>query len=163
MNYKNISNIGKSATLRDLKRCRMLPVVLGGLVAVGNLASVSAAGNASTISVQQQNITVKGNVVGTNGESLIGVNVLEKGTSNGTITDFDGNFSLSVAPGAVLVFSYIGYESIEVPASQAKDMKVVLQEDTKKLEEVVVIGYGAVKKADLAGSVAVLDNSSFAS
>lgn len=161
MNYKNISNIGKSATLRDLKRCRMLPVVLGGLVAVGNLASVSAAGNASTISVQQQNITVKGNVVGTNGESLIGVNVLEKGTSNGTITDFDGNFSLSVAPGAVLVFSYIGYESIEVPASQAKDMKVVLQEDTKKLEEVVVIGYGAVKKADLAGSVAVLDNKNF--
>lgn len=104
MNYKNISNIGKSATLRDLKCCRMLPVVLGGLVAVGNLASVSAVGNASTISVQQQNITVKGNVVGTNGESLIGVNVLEKGTSNGTITDFDGNFSLSVAPGAVLVF-----------------------------------------------------------
>ena len=161
MNYKNISNIGKSATLRDLKCCRMLPVVLGGLVAVGNLASVSAVGNASTISVQQQNITVKGNVVGTNGESLIGVNVLEKGTSNGTITDFDGNFSLSVAPGAVLVFSYIGYESIEVPASQAKDMKVVLQEDTKKLEEVVVIGYGAVKKADLAGSVAVLDNKNF--
>lgn len=68
---------------------------------------------------------------------------------------------MNVSPGAVLVFSYIGYESKEVPASQGKEIKVVLQEDTKKLDEVVVIGYGAVKKADLAGSVAVLDNKNF--
>lgn len=149
------------ATLWSKKMLRSFPVVLGSLIAVGNISSASAAGSVSSTTIQQQTVSIKGTVVDTNGESLIGVNVLEKGTSNGTITDYDGNFTLNVSPNAVLVFSYIGYESKEIPASQAKDIKVVLQEDTKKLDEVVVIGYGAVKKADLAGSVAVLDNKNF--
>lgn len=150
----------EAATLYSKRMLRMFPVVLGSLMAVGNFTFASAANN-SVVAAQQQTISIKGQVVDTKGESLIGVNVLEKNTSNGTITDYDGNFTLNVSPGAVLVFSYIGYESKEVPASQGKEIKVVLQEDTKKLDEVVVIGYGAVKKADLAGSVAVLDNKNF--
>lgn len=150
----------EAATLCSRRMLRMFPVVLGSLMAVGNLTFASAA-NSAVVAEQQQTVSIKGQVVDTKGESLIGVNVLEKNTSNGTITDYDGNFTLNVSPGAVLVFSYIGYESKEVPASQGKEIKVVLQEDTKKLDEVVVIGYGAVKKADLAGSVAVLDNKNF--
>ena len=140
------------------KRVLYSAVMVSALLCGGNIPTHAEALRAQAV---MQAVTVKGQIMDPTGMPVIGASVLEKGTSNGTITDFDGNFSLSVAPGAVLVFSYIGYESIEVPASQAKDMKVVLQEDTKKLEEVVVIGYGAVKKADLAGSVAVLDNKNF--
>lgn len=150
-----------TVTLKNRRMLRLFPVVLGGLMAVGNISFVSAADSMHIMAAQQQTVSVKGRVVDTDGESLIGVNVLEKGTTNGAITDFDGNFTLNVSPNAVLVFSYIGYESKEITATQAKEMKVVLQEDTKKLDEVVVIGYGAVKKADLAGSVAVLDNKNF--
>lgn len=93
---------------------------------------------------------------------MIGVNVVEKGTENGAITDFEGNFSLSLSsPNAVLVFSYIGYVSQEVSAKNQNGAKIVLKEDTETLDEVVVIGYGAVRKADVAGAVAVLDNKSF--
>lgn len=150
----------EAATLYSKRMLRMFPVVLGSLMTVGNFTFASAANN-SVVAALQQTISIKGQVVDTKGESLIGVNVLEKNTSNGTITDYDGNFTLNISPGAVLVFSYIGYESKEVSASLGKEIKVVLQEDTKKLDEVVVIGYGAVKKADLAGSVAVLDNKNF--
>ena len=158
MSNRNNSNSMETATLCSRKMLHMFPVVLGSLMVVGNISFASAADN-FVVAEQQQVVSIKGQVVDAKGESLIGVNVLEKNTSNGTITDYDGNFTLNVSPGAVLVFSYIGYESKEVPASQAK--KVVLKEDTKKLDEVVVIGYGAVKKADLAGSVAVLDNKNF--
>jgi TonB-linked SusC/RagA family outer membrane protein len=87
------------------------------------------------------------------GEPMIGVNVLVKGTTNGTITDFDGKFSIPDVPGnATLVVSYIGYLSKEVKAG--KDLVIVLEEDNKTLDEVVVIGYGTVKRRDLTGSVA---------
>ena len=90
------------------------------------------------------------------------MNVLEKGTTNGTITDFDGKFTLNLSsPNAVLVFSYIGYVTQEISAKNQNELKVVLKEDAEKLDEVVVIGYGAVRKADVAGAVAVLDNKSF--
>lgn len=88
--------------------------------------------------------------------------MLEKGTTNGTITDFDGKFTLNLSsPDAVLVFSYIGYVTQEISAKNQNELKVVLKEDAEKLDEVVVIGYGAVRKADVAGAVAVLDNKSF--
>lgn len=106
----------EAATLCSRRMLRMFPVVLGSLMAVGNLTFASAA-NSAVVAEQQQTVSIKGQVVDTKGESLIGVNVLEKNTSNGTITDYDGNFTLNVSPGAVLVFSYIGYESKEVPAS----------------------------------------------
>ena len=93
------------------------------------------------------------------GVPLIGVNVLEKGTTNGTITDFDGKFSLNVSsPNAKLVISYIGYVSQEVSVPKNGELKVVLKEDTETLEEVVVVGYGTQKKANLSGSVSSVDS-----
>ena len=104
--------------------------------------------------------TATGLVKDKTGEPMIGVNVLVKGTTNGTITDFDGKFSIPDVPSnATLVVSYIGYLTKEVKTG--KDLVIVLEEDNKTLDEVVVIGYGAVRKADVAGAVAVLDNKSF--
>lgn len=91
---------------------------------------------------------------GATGEPIIGASVLEVGTTNGTITDFDGNFSLNVAPGATLQFSYMGYKTITLPAAQ--NMKVRMGEDSELLEEVVVVGYGVVKKNDATGSVTAI-------
>lgn len=97
--------------------------------------------------------TVSGVVLDDTDMTLIGVNVMEKGTTNGTITDFDGNFTLSVKnTKAVLVFSYIGYQTVEMQASTSP-MKIVMKEDSKALDEVVVIGYQDVRKKDLTGSV----------
>ncbi len=105
---------------------------------------------------QAQTITVKGKVTDTRNEPLIGVNVIQKGTTNGTITDFDGNFTLGVPKGSTLHFSYIGYKDIDVVANSAA-LDVKMAEDTETLEEVVVVGYGTQKKSDLTGSVAVVD------
>lgn len=89
---------------------------------------------------QAQQLTVKGNVKDTTGEPMIGVSVLEKGTTNGVITDLDGNFTLDVNKGATLVLSYIGYVTQELKA--AATLNVTLKEDAQALEEVVVVGYG---------------------
>ncbi|MEM8524332.1 MAG: TonB-dependent receptor [Bacteroidota bacterium] len=98
---------------------------------------------------------ISGTVTDTDGEPLIGVSILIKGTSNGTATDFDGSYSLNVPDGSnTLVFSYTGYKPREVNIDGRKTVDVVLEQDTELLEEVVVIGYGTVKKSDLTGSVA---------
>lgn len=97
---------------------------------------------------------VKGKVSDANGESVIGANVKEKGTANGVVTDLDGNFSLSVAPGAVLAISYIGYRPQEVRVDDRQEYIITLAEDVEALDEVVVIGYGTVKKSHLTGAVA---------
>ena len=101
-----------------------------------------------------QQITVNGVVQDTQGEPIIGANILVKGTSNGTITDLDGNFQLTADADAILVFSFIGYQTQELPAQPV--MNVTLRDDSKQLDEVVVIGYGSVKKNDLSGSVVAL-------
>lgn len=98
---------------------------------------------------------ITGRVVDINGEPLIGANVTEQGTSNGTITDFDGMFVLTVEKNATLVVSYVGYKDQEVRAQ--KDMRVMLKEDTQMLDEVVAIGYGTQKKANLTGAVTTVD------
>lgn len=98
--------------------------------------------------------TVTGNVVDENGEMLIGVSVLVKNTTVGTVTDLDGNFSLEVPAKAVLVISYMGYRTQEIAVGNKTTIKVALEPDTQALDEVVVIGYGTVKKRDLTGSVA---------
>lgn len=102
----------------------------------------------------QQNMkkTVTGVVKDTSGP-IIGVNILEKGTSNGTITDFDGKFTLQVAPDAVLVVTYVGYLSREIKVTNEKTLMITMKEDTQTLDELVVVGYGTVKKSDLTGSV----------
>lgn len=97
-------------------------------------------------------LTVTGNVQSTSGEPLIGVNVVEKGTTNGTVTDLDGNYTLRVAKGKTLVFSYIGFLSQEVVVNGAK-VNVTLKEDTETLDEVVVIGYGSMARKDVTSSI----------
>ena len=111
-----------------------------------------------TVMYAQTEIT--GTVVDETGEGIIGATVMEKGTSNGTLTDFDGNFKLKVQAGKTLVFSYIGYLTQELPAQ--KGMKVTLQEDALSLNEVVVTGYTTQRKADLTGAVSVVSVSELA-
>ena len=96
---------------------------------------------------------ITGKVQDANGEPLIGASVLEKGTANGTITDFDGMFSLSVEKDVILLVSYVGYQDQEVRAAQ--DIVVVLNEDQELLEEVVVIGYGTQKRKDVTTSISI--------
>ncbi|MDR0429755.1 MAG: TonB-dependent receptor [Tannerellaceae bacterium] len=105
-------------------------------------------------SVTQQNSRqITGTVTDTNGEPVIGANVLEKGTTNGTITDVNGWFQLTVNQQAVLTISYIGFMATEVATGNLSNLKITLREDTKALEEVVVVGYGSVRKSDLTSSV----------
>ena len=101
-----------------------------------------------------QQMTVKGLVKDTTGEPIIGANVVIKGTTNGTITDFDGNFQLNANKGDIIVISFIGYQPQEAQA--AASMNIILKDDTELLDEVVVIGYGSVKKDDLSGSVVAI-------
>ena len=106
---------------------------------------------------QEKKITVTGNVKDATGEPLIGVNVMVKGTTMGNITDANGNFSLSdVAPNAVISVSYIGYKTQEIALNGKTAVNVILSEDSEALDEVVVIGYGTQKKADLSGAVATV-------
>ena len=101
--------------------------------------------------------TVTGQVLDQNNQPLPGASIVEKGTANGTQSDFDGNFSLEVASGAVLEVSYIGYASQEIPIGTQTSFNIALQESASGLEEVVVIGYGTQKEALLTGSVGIVD------
>lgn len=103
---------------------------------------------------QQQAKTVTGTVTDVSGEPIIGANIRIKGTTTGTITDIDGNFSIEAKPQSVIEVSYIGYLTQETVINNQKSIRFLLKEDTKTLDEVVVIGYGVQKKADLTGSVA---------
>ena len=119
------------------------------------MAMYAEAGNMeAAVMAAQQTRTVSGQVVDSNGESIIGANVMEKGTTNGTITDFDGKFSLKVAPNATLVISYIGYKNIEMKASELKvGQTITLQENAEMMDEVVVIGYGTQRKGDVTSAI----------
>ena len=108
-----------------------------------------------------QNQQITGRVLDAAGEPLIGVSIVEKGNkSNGTVTDIDGNFTLRVSKPTVVV-SYVGYKTQEMSVAGKKTLDITLHEDAEMLSDVVVIGYGTVKKADLAGSVAIMDSKSF--
>jgi TonB-linked SusC/RagA family outer membrane protein len=141
---------------RDIKRT---PVILG-LSAALCMPSAFAFANANdfveneSIQAVLQSRTVKGQIVDETGEPLIGVSVLVKGTTVGTITDFDGNFSLDVPQGKnQLEVSYVGYKSQTVALGNSNQIKVKMEPDTKTLDEVVVVGYGTMKKRDLTGSI----------
>lgn len=118
---------------------------------------------AASLSDRNDKISVKGVVTDQQGEPLIGASVFIKGTSEGSITDIDGAFQLEVEIGTALTVSYIGYETAEVVVLNAAKMSVVLNPDSKTLDEVVVIGYGTVKKRDLTGSVASVRGEELAS
>lgn len=111
----------------------------------------------------QTQSNVNGLVTDFSGEPLIGVSILVKGTSNGTVTDLDGKFSLSAEMGNMLQISYVGYISQEVKVESDKLLRIIMEEDTKKLEEVVVIGYGTQKKVNLTGAVAAVSAEDLAS
>ena len=111
-----------------------------------------------SLSVSAQNVTVKGTVKDNTGETVIGASVVEKGnTTNGAITDLDGNFTLTVPSDATLVFSYIGMKTQEVAVKGRTILNITMDDDSQALEEVVVIGYGSVRRKDLTGSVATVD------
>ena len=113
-----------------------------------------------SVSVAAQKTVVKGNILDKDNLPIIGANILEKGTSNGTISDVDGNFTLSITnPKATLLITYIGYKNVEMPASA--NMKIMMTEDSEMLEDVVVIGYGSVKKSDVTGSVTAIKPDDF--
>jgi TonB-linked SusC/RagA family outer membrane protein len=114
--------------------------------------------NMAVAAILQQTIVVAGTVTDANGEPIIGANVVEKGTTNGNITDVNGKFSLNVSPGATLVISFIGYHTQEVAIGNRTILQITLQEDTKVLEEVVVIGYGTRTKKDLTGAVSQINS-----
>lgn len=107
-------------------------------------------------------ITVSGKVTDANGEAIIGANILEKGSRTGSITDANGNFSLSVASDASLKVSYIGYETREVKVKGRSQLSVVLEEDTKMVDEVVIVSYGSQLKREVTGSVAQINTSTLA-
>ena len=133
-------------------------VMASALVAGNPLSAFAGTGGAQW--AQQAN-TVEGIVTDANGEPIIGASIVIKGTTNGTITDLDGKFSLPNATGT-LVISYIGYQTQEIALNGQKQLKVVMKEDSEMLEEVVVVGYGSVKKESLTGSVTVVDDKAFA-
>lgn len=113
-----------------------------------------------SIATFAQKQSFSGTVVDDSGEAIIGASVIEKGTSNGAITDFDGKFTVSTEPGRILVISYVGYVQKEVKAT--RDMRVTLSEDVAKLNEVVVVGYGTQKKVNLSGAVTAIEGEKIA-
>lgn len=159
---KNVIPVGYGQRYPSLKKLLCtVPLMAGALLTNTFVAQAAELGSGSIASIQQQTITVSGVVMGSDGEPLMGVNVVEKGTTNGTITDLDGKYTLNVGPNAVLQFSYIGYVSSDIAVNGQRTVNVTMKEDSQNLDEVVVVGYGTVRKADLAGSVSVLDNKAF--
>jgi len=134
---------------RIKKDCKSIFLVF--IMGIFSLTAAYAQGGSSSI---------KGNIKDAQGEPIIGASVIVKGSSTGTITDLDGNFEINAAPNNTLVISYIGYKAQEILVGNQKNMYITLQDDTELLSEVVVIGYGTVKKEDLTGSVMAIDANS---
>lgn len=127
----------------------------------GKIYLFKAAERTTALANQQKKI-ITGTVVDPNGEAVIGANVLVKGTTNGTITDMDGKFSLEVPEGAMLLVSYIGYGDYETKVGNQSNLSITLKEDSQALDELVVVGYGTMKKKDLTGAVGAVKGESLA-
>ncbi len=134
-------------------------LILLGLLALAPATYAEGNGNIDQMSMTQpSNIIVKGKIVDEKGELLSGATIQQKGTSNGVITDTDGNFSISVPSDATLIVSFIGFKSIEVTVGgKTKLSNITLVSNIKELDQVVVIGYGTQRKVDLTGSVAIVN------
>lgn len=113
----------------------------------------------NNIMIQQGKKLITGKVVDENNTAIIGANIIETGSSNGTITDIDGNFSLSVADNATIQVSYIGYLEQEIKTEGRVHLNIILKEDARALDEVIVVGYGTMKKSDLTGAVSSVKTS----
>ena len=157
--YNNQVNVNKKVSLKA--KNQPVSKVLEELLADSDI-TYSVEGNHIVLGKQtmaaapQQSSTIRGKVIDTNGAPVIGANIVEKGTTNGTTTDVEGNFSINAKSGSTLVITFIGYVREEVKANAGRRMEIILQEDSETLEEVVVVGYGTMKKADLTGSVATV-------
>ena len=161
--YNNHVNVDRTTSIhaKDESVSKVLSIILEGTDIKYELAGehiILTNGNAKTASAVVQKKTIKGKVIDAQGEAIIGANVRIKGTSIGTITDIDGNFTLEVTPNSVIEISYIGYVSQEVNVKGNTPITVKLIEDTKNLDEVVVVGYGTQKKVNLTGSVASINS-----
>lgn len=131
---------------------------------LGNNITLSKITNVATRIAQQDKKTAKGNVIDSTGEPVIGASVVEQGTTNGTVTDINGNFTLNLStPNAKIEISFIGYKTQVLTAQFGKQMAVKLVDDTELLDEVVVVGYGSQKKVNMTGAVATIDSKSLAS
>lgn len=142
------------AKKRTLYQCALIACLCG----VSMPGAYAALPEAASLVVQQEGRLVKGRVVDKDGEPILGATIVEKGNpNNGTITDMDGNFSLQVrGERSMLEFSYIGYKKAAYPVSEVEGRAIVLSEDALNLDEVVVTGYTSQKKADLTGSVSIV-------
>ena len=136
------------------KRFKTVSMMLFLMGAISGTAMAAPTLAADDVRITQQSSTCIGTVKDAAGEAIIGASVVVKGTTNGTITDFDGNFTLAdVKKGSVIQISFVGYQTMEV-AWNGNSMNIVLKDDTQALEEVVVVGYGVQKKVNLTGAVA---------
>lgn len=136
---------------KNVKRCALVAGAFA-MASMGNVYQVQASELHALEVLQQAKRQIKGKVVDAAGETVIGANVLEKGTTNGVITDIDGNFVLNVSSGATLEISYIGYVTQTIKVTNQTSLHIVLKEDSETLDEVVVVGYGTMKKSDLSGA-----------
>lgn len=153
----------KSPAFHFMSKRMVLPFAVGMLLCSTNASAADVNANIiNTVAQGPQKSQVTGRIVDSNGEPLIGVSVVEKGNkSNGAVTNVDGEYTVNVPAKATLVVSYVGYKTQEVAVGGKRNVNITLSEDSEMLNDVVVIGYGVVKKADLAGSVAVMDNKAF--
>lgn len=140
---------------------KILPVGLMSWSLLGltltEATTLKAAESVRTEIIQQKK-QITGTVVDSSGEPLIGVNVTVKGTTNGTISDMSGNFTINESRTVTLVFSYIGNKTKTIQAKPGEILKVVMEDDSQMLEEVVAIGYGTIKRKDMTGSVGSVGN-----
>ena len=147
-------NESKLLSLQGIAKASAFCLLLSTFSVNAAMAAPAPAGTVDEVMAVQQGKKVTGVVIDGTGEPVIGANVVVKGTTNGTITDFDGNYTIEgVSANDVLVISYIGYLSQEVPVGNQSMIKVTLKEDTQTLDEVVVVGYGTMKKSDVTGSI----------
>ena len=145
-------NVNISVTNQELKQLLKKELSKLGLKYTISENKIIVTPMTSSVTTSQPS-KVTGKVVDTHGEPIIGATIKEQGTSNGTITDFDGNFSLNVIENTMLEVSYIGYKTQELKAVTEKTLVITLREDTEILDEVVVVGYGSVKKGNLTTAV----------
>ena len=144
------SNMSVREVLSEILKNRGITFTIEGV----NIILSETKPQISSLSTTVQTKEILGKIVDINGVPIVGANVVEKGTTNGAISDMEGRFTLNVSPGATLIISYIGYRMVELNiTADQNSYNVVLHEDSEALDEVVVIGYGVVKKSDLTGSV----------
>ena len=152
-----MKKIPKSSLPYGKERRLVSASLVAALIGIGNLSGYAVEsygpGNSEAIQQTSRSKSVKGTVIDENGDPMVGVSVVVKGTKEGIATDIDGNFALNVSPGAVLQISYIGYRTQNVKVGSNTSLEIKLLPDDNMLDDVVVVGYGTVKKRDLTGAV----------